>query len=269
MTKKKQTITSIYLGREVALDIWEVSASNSIHENRSPRLLVLNDGQDADAFRLPEILKDLEDSRPDQDLITVAVHVGDRKQEYGITDRPDYAGRGSKAHLYQAFMSKELIPFLYELYPISTNHWDRAVAGFSLGALSAFDLAWHLPHIFGIVGLFSGSFWWRKRALDDGYGPNDRIVLNLIEESSTVPDLHFWFQTGWLDEKADRDEDGLIDSIGDTLDTIQALRMKGYKPGKDIEYIEMGDGRHDHATMAQIFPSFLQWWMGILQTQKV
>lgn len=269
MTKKSLILNSHYLSRQVILDVYEISAAHAPSDLHPMRLLVLNDGQDAPAYLLEEVLKDLEDSKPDHALLAVAVHVGERKQEYGISHRPDYAGRGSRAHLYQSFIARELIPYLENQYPVSPNTRDKAVAGFSLGALSAFDLAWHLPHVFGVAGLFSGSFWWRSRALEDGYSPNDRIVLNLIDDSEVAPELSFWFQTGWLDEKADRDDDGLIDSIGDTLDTIQALRLKGYKPGQQLEYIELGAGKHDHPTMAQVFPVFLNWWNSILLPKQV
>ncbi len=263
MVKKQEIIVSKHLDREVLLDLVYPAEKS---DNHNPlRLLLVNDGQDAGAYRLQEVMHDALTMGQIGPTLAVAVHVGERRQEYGISGRPDFGGRGTKASLYAAFVEKELLPFLQNQFAIRANPEYCAVAGFSLGALSAFDLCWHLPGIFGIAGLFSGSFWWRTRDLEDGYKPSDRIALQLVKESDQKKPLRFWFQTGWLDEYADRDGDGLIDSVGDTLDLISELRKLGYMPGRELEYLELGNGRHDHKTMARIFPAFLNWWQkGIL-----
>jgi enterochelin esterase-like enzyme len=57
----------------------------------------------------------------------------------------------------------------------------------------------------------------------------------------------------------DRNNNGIIDSIDDTLGLIGELEQKGYKRGTDIEYLELPDGRHDVPTWARAFPDFLKW----------
>lgn len=255
----QEILESQILQRKVTIEV--VLPKGYQHSHQSCKLLIINDGQDAAAFHFKEVMADWDQSHPQIPVVALAIHVGERKQEYGLTGKPDYAQRGTKAGDYALFVEKELFPWALKKYRISEKIADRAVAGFSLGALSAFDLAWHLPHCFGNAGLFSGSFWWRSRELGEAYLPSDRLVLQLIEESAEKKDLRFWFQTGWHDESADRDKDGLIDSIGDTLDVILALESKGYQPGKDIDYMELGSGHHDHKTMARIFPQFLKWWL--------
>lgn len=250
---------SNYLNREVPVQV--VLPKNNLHAQIESKLLVVNDGQDSEAYQLKEILADWEQNNPEQGITALAVQVGDRKQEYGISNRPDFAQRGSRAKEYAQFIELELLPWAFTTFRLSKKPVDAAIAGFSLGALSAFDLAWTLSHIFGTAGLFSGSFWWRSKDLNKGYSPSDRIAIQSINENDEFKNLRFWFQTGWLDEGADRDQDGLIDSIGDTLDVIRALKEKGYKPGTDIEYLELGSGHHDHKTMAKAFPHFLNWWI--------
>ena len=61
------------------------------------------------------------------------------------------------------FIVTELIPYLHYRYSISQKQQDHAFAGFSLGGLSAMDIAWHHADYFGKVGAFSASFWWRQR----------------------------------------------------------------------------------------------------------
>ena len=83
-----------------------------------------------------------------------------------------------------------------------------------------------------------------------------------IRHSKKKEHLKFWFQTGTLDEISDRNKNGTIDSIDDTLDLITELTIIGYRPFKDIQYYEIQNGRHDIATWAEAMPVFLQWAFG-------
>ena len=71
--------------------------------------------------------------------------------------------------------------------------------------------------------------------------------------------MKFWFQTGSQDEWGDRNENGIIDSIDDTLDLIAELTKKGYRPFRDIENLEIKDGKHNQETWARAMPYFLKW----------
>src|SRR5215467_12418782 len=71
-------------------------------------LLILNDGQDLEKFRVKEIVDSLYEKGLIRPLVIVAVIAGDRMQEYGVADKPDYQGRGSRAGYYDAFINDEL-----------------------------------------------------------------------------------------------------------------------------------------------------------------
>jgi enterochelin esterase-like enzyme len=133
-----------------------------------------------------------------------------------------------------------------------------------MGGLSAMDIAWNHPEMFRKVGVFSGSLWWRKRDAHSLFYSDhrDRIMHQRIRNGKMKHGLHFWFQTGTEDEASDRNNNGVIDSIDDTLDLIAELTKKGYRPFKDIHYLEMVGGRHDTATWAKAMPEFLKWAFG-------
>ena len=59
----------------------------------------------------------------------------------------------------------------------------------------------------------------------------------------------------------DRNNNGIIDSIDDTLGLIDDLISKGYDK-QAIRYLELKDGRHDIATWARAMPVFLKWGWG-------
>jgi enterochelin esterase family protein len=252
------SIPSQHLGREV---VFEVRTYPKEAKDFSEGLLLLvNDGQDSKAIGLEEALLEFSQTETKLPILSVAILVGERRQEYGIIDRPDFAQRGSKAGAYALFVTDELTKWLKSRFTLPRSPEHRAIMGFSLGALSAFGLAWENAGFLGTAGLFSGSFWWRSHDLDDDYQPGDRIALQLVRETSKKPPLKLWFQTGAMDESADRDQDGLIDSIGDTADLMLALEKMGFQAGIDMEYLESGNGYHDHKTMSRVLPHFLKWW---------
>ena len=125
------------------------------------------------------------------------------------------------------------------------------------------DLTWAHPDVFWLAGVFSGSLWWRRVGLDNGYQEDrDRIMHSIVRARQFVPDIKFYFQTGGLDETMDRNHNGVIDSIDDTLGLIDELVSKGYDRDTDIRYFEIPDGRHDIGTWARAMPDFLQWGFG-------
>lgn len=256
---KLSDIHSKLLGRDTVVDIF-LPAQTEKKEKYYP-LLILNDGQDSESIHLKETLEKLTQSKDIKDIMVVGVHAGDRMQEYGVTDKPDFHGRGARAKSYAKFIMTELIPYLEYRYSISKDMNDHAIAGYSLGGLSALDIAWQNPHFFGKVGAFSGSFWWRKRDTKSRfYSDNrDRIMHHLIRTSKVRAGLKFWFQVGTQDERSDRNKNGVIDSIDDTLDLIAELTKKGYRPFHDIQYLEVKDGKHNTETWAEAMPHFLKW----------
>jgi len=222
-------------------------------------LLILNDGQDHTAMKLEKTYQKLLENSAVKPFLWVALHAGDRLQEYGVAGMPDYKGRGSKSGAYTHFILKELLPWLNSQFPISAQAADRVIAGFSLGGLSAFDLAWNHPQVFGKVGVFSGAFWWRKRALGSGYSDADRIAHQMVRMGKRGKALQFWLEVGTEDEKCDRNNNGVIDAIDDTLDLITELILKGYALDHDIRYLEVKGGKHDLQTWAKVMPEFVTW----------
>ncbi len=257
--KTEKTIKSVYLKREVELEIF---TPDNLLGNETLNLLLLNDGQDAEMLGLQNTLSTLYNQNRIDALVVVAIKASkDRIQEYGVAGVPDFLGRGSKAAAYTDFIIKELIPFVQAEVQFPING-KRAFAGFSLGGLTAFDVAWNNDNYFDAVGVFSGSFWWRKKDLKDGYTDADRILHQLIIETEVKPALKFWLMTGTEDELADRNKNFIIDSIDDTIDVIKELLKKGYKRPDDITYYEMVGGKHDVPTWGKAMPAFLTWAFG-------
>src|ERR1022692_130601 len=104
-------------------------------------LLLLNDGQDIQQFRMKAILDSLNRKQLLKPLLVVAINAYDRLQEYGVVGYPDYKHNGTVDGPYAAFVADELIPFIQRKTGVHHFH-SITMAGCSLGGLSAFDIAW-------------------------------------------------------------------------------------------------------------------------------
>lgn len=259
VVKTENILKSVYLKRDVALEFF---IPEHLLGNETLNLLLINDGQDTAALGLQETLNHLYRNFKIEPLVVVAIKASpDRLQEYGVAGRPDFLERGSKAAAYTNFIIKELLPFVQGEVDLPING-KRAIAGCSLGGLTAFDIAWNNDNYFDAVGVFSGSFWWRKKDLKDGYTDDDRILHAGIAETQRKPGLKFWLMTGTEDETADRNRNFIIDSIDDTVDVIKELLKKGYTRPDDIAYYEMVGGKHDVPTWGKAMSPFLIWAFG-------
>lgn len=248
-------LASRYLRRKVRLDVYMPPT----FPWRPYRLVLFNDGQDLPGMDIARRLKALYAEQQLQPSLVVGIYAGDRLREYGTAGQPDYKDRGDLAFAYREFLVRELLPFLEWHYRISDDPEDRALAGFSLGGLSAFDVVWKNAYLFGVAGVFSGSFWWRSHAFRD-YAPDaDLIVKNNVQSTTTLPPIRAWFMAGTEDETADRNQNGVIDAIDDTLQVLELLEERGYRRGPDITYVEVEGGRHEPATWAEVLPRFLTW----------
>ncbi|MEO9209618.1 MAG: alpha/beta hydrolase-fold protein [Ginsengibacter sp.] len=253
---------SQFLKREVTIDFY-FPPGLSIGSGQV-NLLLINDGQDLVTMDFHGILDRLYSEEKLLPILCVGIHCGpDRRNEYGTTDVLDFMGRGAKANLYTQFIFEELFPLIYKESKI-TSFKEQAFCGFSLGGLSALDIVWGNAAHFNKVGVFSGSLWWRTVDQEELHFNEEghRIMHNKVREGDFVPWLRFFFETGILDEVADRNNNGIIDSIDDTVSLIDELKKKGYKEN-DIRYLELSDGGHNVATWARALPEFLKWGWGI------
>ncbi len=256
---------SHFLQRQVVVDFYMPS---DLSQPQTLPLLFINDGQDLPKFDFAKMLNKMVSEGEIEPICIVAIHCGDdRMNEYGTSIITDYLGRGNKARHYNHFIFDEILPFTRQKFGLQSVR-EKAFCGFSLGALSALDIVWNNANQFDKVGCFSGSFWWRTRDVTDEYSDDlDRIMHQQIRAGNYKQWLKFYFECGTDDETEDRNGNGVIDSIDDTIELMQELELKGYKKNKDIYYHLIEGGKHDVPTWGQAMPTFLRWGWGIQQDE--
>ena len=256
----KQTDDDLYsrhLQHNVKLHILHTPPpSDRSHYN----LLIINDGQDLEKLRVKESMDSLYKAGKILPLVIIGVEAGDRMKEYGVTDKPDYLGRGARAEFYDAFINDELYPYAKKNSGVR-KFQSVVIAGCSMGGLSAFDIAWNHPDKISKVGVFSGSFWWRDKASEDSSYSDEknRIMFTKLKASRKKPGLQYWFYAGAAEEKGDRDKDSIIDVIDDTKDIIALLEKKNVVVPEGLVYRELPAGIHDYSSWSEVFPEFLVW----------
>ena len=227
---------------------------------RGRPVLVAHDGQEMDAWRLRAALEDFAAVGGEAPVV-VALPAGDaRLADYGTAGTLNAQGHGARAAEFQKWVVHAVLPHVCERCHVRAGPEHTVVMGASLGGLSAFDLAWRHPGVFGTAGIFSGSLWWRTDDSSPAAQSASRILHARVRAAKTKPrGLRLWFQAGTCDETSDRDGDGVIDAIQDTTELIHALAARGFARGREVVYRETPGGEHGPATWAAELPGFLRW----------
>ncbi|WP_158983793.1 alpha/beta hydrolase-fold protein [Lysobacter panacisoli] len=252
-------------------------------------VLYLNDGQDRDAVGLAATLQSLIDEGQIRAPIVVAIDMPkDRMGTYGLSDREHgtsllaqtkYGPVGTHAQAYSEWVVRTLVPSIDARFRTRTTPDARAVLGWSLGGLNAFNLGWQYPEVFGRAGAFSPSFWLSRERGDADAVQSTRLAQAMVDGSTPRNGARWFFAVGTNEDADDRDGDGINDAIDDTRDLIdgwrtgmsgamkglrqQSYRIDGDDSGEptraDVAFYLLPSGRHDQASWARMLPVFLRW----------
>jgi enterochelin esterase-like enzyme len=253
-------------------------------------VLYANDGQDMAAVGLEETLSRLYAQHAMAPVIVVAVDMlKDRASGYGLSDRrlrrsvvgdSRIGPIGSKAYDYSQWLAMTLVPYIDAHYRTKAWARERAMLGWSLGGLNAFNLGWQYPEVFGQVGAFSPSLWLAADRSNADAVENTRLAHAMVRQGKAPAGLRLWLSVGGREETSDRNGNGIIDAVEDVRDLVQGFRAPDgtLRPGlRDLGYaVDMGgaqhpatragvvfyllpDGEHNQATWKRVLPAFLVW----------
>ena len=252
-------------------------------------VLYVNDGQDSEAVGLRETLARLHGEGTIRPVVVVAIDMlHDRMGTYGLSDRAagrslpgdsKYGPVGARAHDYSEWVARSLVPYIDARYRTEANPGARAILGWSLGALNAFNLGWQYPEVFGRVGAFSPSFWLAADRSTPAAIQRTRLAQRMVDGAPPRNGARWFFAVGSDEETDDRDGDGVNDAVDDTRDLVEGwngndgaslkgLAQRGYSvdmdwadaPARtDVAYALLAHGQHNQASWARMLPLFLRW----------
>lgn len=228
-------------------------------------VLYVNDGQDMRAVGMRETLQQSWAEAAIQPLIVAAIDMPpDRMAGYGLFDRATgnalvahtpYGDIGANAQRYAAWLVGTLVPTLDARYRTRADADGRALLGWSLGAASAFGIAWQYPEMFGRIGAFSPSFWLASDSADPARVQATRLAQGLVEHATPGTRPMLFVMAGSAEETDDRDGDGRIDVVDDAMDLVDGARAMGAQ----ATFCVLEGGKHDQAAWTRMLPAFLRW----------
>jgi predicted alpha/beta superfamily hydrolase len=218
---------------------------------KSYPVLYLHDGQNvfdaATAFAgvewgVDETSERLIRTRSIEPVIVVAVaNIGEERiHEYtptpGVIDvkaRRKKRSRGL-ARLYGNFLVEELKPYIDRKYRTKPDPEFTGLGGSSLGGLVTLAIGIINPNAFRRLMVMSPSIWW-----------DDFAIYRLVDSIKRKPPLKIWVDTGTAEPGWEQ-----------TRELCQRLVEKGWKPGKDLLYMEADHGDHSEtAWSARVEPA--------------
>jgi len=169
-------------------------------------------------------------------LIIVAVaNVGDERiNEYaptrGVIDAKAKRKKRSKglARKYGHFLMEELKPYIDRKYLTKPSAEFTGLGGSSLGGLATLAIGILYPHVFSRLMVLSPSIWW-----------DDFAIYRLLDSIAQKPALKIWLDTGTAEPGWEQGRE-----------LVKRLVEKGWKPSKDLQYMEAQGADHSEAAWA-------------------
>lgn len=259
--------------------------------NRRWPVLYLNDGQDAEAVDLVDTLGRLTRAGGIRAPVVVAIDAPpDRLGAYGFSDRANardirvdtaHGIVGANANAYARWLTGTLVPIIDARYRTQAAPAGRSLLGWSLGAVSAFDIGWQYPELFARVGAFSPSFWLAADRSTAASSQRTRVAQTRVAAASSLPCVSYFMAVGTEEETDDRDADGVNDALDDVNDLVDGwaagrpplagLRQRGVRvesadsPLKTLTLAPTATlyvlpaGVHRAASWSRMLPAFLHW----------
>lgn len=242
--KRHRAFPSWILGNRRDVLVYLPPGYSRFSQKRFP-VLYLHDGQNvfdaATAFagvewRMDETAERLIRTGAIEPLIIVAVaNMGeDRIHEYAPTraviDRKAKQKTRSRglARLYAQFLIEELKPEIDKKYRTKGEAEFTGLGGSSLGGLVTLAIGILYPHAFTRLMVMSPSVWW-----------DDFAIYRLVDSIQVKPPLKIWLDTGTAEPGWEQTRE-LRDRLGE----------KGWKPRRDLEYMEARGADHSEGAWA-------------------
>jgi predicted alpha/beta superfamily hydrolase len=176
-------------------------------------------------------------------LVAVANTGKNRIHEYapttGVIEATATRKKRSRGMLrkYGEFLIRELKPFIDRYYRTRPEAEFTGLGGSSLGGLATLALGLWFPGFFNRLAVMSPSIWW-----------DDCAIYRILDGVENKPPLKIWLDTGTNEPGWERARE-----LG------ERLVEKGWRPGDDLEYLEVEGAGHSEAAWASRFEAVLRY----------
>jgi len=167
-----------------------------------------------------------------------------RINEYTYSKDPQYGG--GEGDLYLDFLQHTLLPRVQQQFNLCTEKRCLGILGSSLGGLISCYAGVTRPHVYGVVGCMSSSFWWN----------NGDFLSTIIPRLTASETQRYYVDCG---DSGDSDDD-----LQDTsqVATAFAASRKGLMLGVNYFWYLQRGGQHNEAFWSKRFHHPMQWLYG-------
>ena len=177
-----------------------------------------------------------------QEIIVVGIDNGGTERINELTPFPNKEYGGGQADAYLDFIVKKLRPYINTNFRTKPERENTAILGSSLGGLCSFYAALRHEDIFGLIGIFSPSFWFS----DEIYTYTEKYIFQ-----NSPPRLYF---------VAGQYESTTMVSDMEHIINILKHTTPEYRNDKTkLNEVISPDGQHQEWFWGREFPYAIQW----------
>lgn len=182
-------------------------------------------------WRVDEAAQSLIASGKIEPLIIVGVYNTGMSRINEYTPAPDKKYKGGQADLYGRLLVEELKPFIDRTYRTLTGPRHTGLGGSSLGGLVSLYLGLKYATVFGRLAVVSPSVFFA-----------DQHIVHYVEQQPKKADVRIWLDIG---TREGRNPEEAQKTVSETRVLKEALIKKGWKPGRDLNYLEAEGAEHN------------------------
>jgi len=177
-----------------------------------------------------------------QELIVVGIDNGGSERINELTPFANKEYGGGEANYYLDFIVEKLRPYINSHFRTKSERENTAILGSSLGGLCSFYAAIRHEDIFGLIGIFSPSFWFTN----DIYTYVEKHIFQ-----NSPPRLYF--------VGGEYESSTMISDIQRMINLLKST-TKEYNDDKNkLKFIIAADGQHQEWFWKREFPNSIKW----------
>ena len=177
-----------------------------------------------------------------QELIVVGIDNGGSERMNELTPFANTNYGGGQANSYLAFIVEKLRPYINSHFRTKPERENTAILGSSLGGLCSFYAAIRHEDIFGLIGVFSPSFWFT----------ND-IYTYVEKHSFSNSPPRFYFVGGTLESST------MISDMQRMINLLKNTTNEYKQNPNKLKLIVASDGQHQEWFWRREFPNSIKW----------
>jgi len=159
-----------------------------------------------------------------------------RMNEYNPNNTKQFGKGEGKAYL--SFIVNNLKPFIDKKYRTLADREHTYMAGSSMGGLISFYAGLYYPGTFGVLGVFSASFW---------VAPQIRTQIQQLARKTSHAGQKYYFYAGGGEDKA----------MVTGMNAVAREIKKAANPASTV--VVNPQGQHNETSWGKAFPEFYKW----------